>query len=385
MMKNTPLNNAVAARRRVTAAVLLGSAIVAQAIPAHAQEASSAAAAPQLAITKSPTAAADNLQTPKVEVFRSAPTLPHGATPETEAAKPVTAAVTGPVGPASAAVLAKVAEEDVPDVLTPNLRPWPLAYIEPVPLNALYFTLPTARDARIMLPGYASDEVDRVRFTVNRYVTDNIGNAAQARGRQMEAFQTWVANYDKQKAELPKDPWAAYQFSKEALPVVKAFREKVAAQAEPSLNRMIKDVNGAVAQITPVMEATSSYELKLQWYNVLVQLKEGVTLYQARVAEADRPLLDAIAAFENANPPVARPLGPAPRPKSAATVVANAVLTEGEAVVIAPREPAKPIPVEPPPSQTGGIVVMFGIAAAVIGLFMKLRKRVARTGATKKD
>lgn len=382
-MTNKPhLNKATPVRGRVVAAsLLIGGAVGFLNLPAHAEQAASApAATPQLAMTKTAPAAepADYLQTPKVQAFETAPSM-RSATLDTTPASAV--AVPGQGSPAA---LRAVQGEDVPWALATESRPWPLAYAELNPLNTLVLVLPSEREARIMLPGYVADAAERARFTVTRYITDNIGSGAQVRGRQLETFNVWAENTTKKKQGLPQDPWAAYQFNKEALATLKTFKDKVQAQTAPDVQRMSQDIKAAVEKISPVMEVMSTYEQKMQWYNVLVQLKEGIGLYQARVAEADRQILDAIAAFERDNPPVARPVGNPPRnegegfkaPAPTPAATSNVSMTPD-----APREAA-----EPPArkaeqgNSTVGFLVLLAMGAAVVGLFMRLRKRLSKKG-----
>ena len=318
---------------------------------------------------------ADYLQTPKVQAFESAPSM-HSSILDAAPASAV--AVPGQVSPAA------LQGDDVPWALSTESRPWPLAYAELNPLNTLVLALPSEREARIMLPGYVADAAERARFTVTRYITDNIGSGAQVRGRQLETFNVWAENSTKKKQALPHDPWAAYQFNKEALATLKTFKDKVQAQTAPDVQRMSQDIKAAVEKISPVMEVMSTYEQKMQWYNVLIQLKEGIGLYQARVMDADRQILDAIAAFERDNPPVSRPAGNPPRnegegfkaPAPTPAATSNVSMTPD-----APREAA-----EPPArkaeqgNSTVGFIVLLAMGAAVIGLFMRLRKRLSKKG-----
>ncbi|KVP96395.1 hypothetical protein WJ97_10925 [Burkholderia ubonensis] len=397
-MTNTPHRvKATKANGRVVAASLIvGGAVGFLSLSAYAAQAASAPAAqtpPQLAITQAakPAESADILQTPKVQAFESAPSL-RGSVLDAplDKARAPEAQEQGaaPASAVSTSALSKLQGEDVPWTLASDLRPWPLAYAELIPLNTLSFSLPTEKEARIMLPGYVADTVDRARFTASRYVTDNIGSAAQIRGRQLETFNLWAQNTSKQKLNLPKDPWAAYQFNKEALATLKAFKEKVLSQTEPTIQRMAQDINASVEKITPVMNVMATYEQKMQWYNVLVQLKEGVGLYQARVSEADRQILDAIAAFERDNPPVARPAGsPPPRPDADGVKPATGAVTPAVGMTPdTPREAAEPpARKQEQSSQTGGLIVLLGMGTVVIGLFMKLRKRISKKGAKAKS
>lgn len=384
MMKKTSLAKTAEVNSRHVAALLLVGGVVgltslsagAQTPPAPTQ------ATPQLAMTKpaQPAASADPA-TPRAQAFETAPSLRTSPLALGQGAPQISAE-----GAAALNEMAKQAvEENVTWVLDSDSRPWALSFQEPPPLNALVLTLPSDREARIQLPGAAADMADRARMVVSRYITDNIGSAAQARGRQLEAFNMWAANTTRQKKLLAKDPWVAYQFNREALEAVTAFKARVNSQTAPGLERMADDVRRVVSEVSTVMNATGGYDQKMQWYNVLVQLKEGVSLYQTRVVDADRAILDAIAGFEQDNPPVARPAGnPPPRKQEgmvsggAATAAPNAAMTP-EGVV--QREKAQPVKKEEAPSQTGGLIVIAGMAAVVFGLFLKLRRRVAKKAA----
>ncbi|WP_157640000.1 hypothetical protein [Burkholderia ubonensis] len=391
-MTNTPHRvKATKSNGRVVAASLIvGGAVGFLSLSAHAEQGASAPAvqnAPPLAIAQSakPADTAESLQTPKVQAFETAPSLRNSVL-DAPVPKVSASEVQGQGGPlsstAGASALSTLQGEDVTWVLGSDSRPWPLAYAELNPLNSLYFALPTEKDARIMLPGYVADVVDRARFTVTRYITDNIGSAAQTRGRQLETFNVWAQNTAKQKQSLSKDPWVLYQFNKEALATVKTFKEKVQAQSEPTVKQMALDINATVEKVTPVMNVMATYEQKMQWYNLLVQLKEGVGLYQARVADADKQILDAIAAFERENPPVARPAGnPPPRPGTDGVASTNGGAATPN-VSMTPeikREAAEaPAQKQEPASQTGGVIVLLGMGAVAIGLFLKLRRRISK-------
>lgn len=391
-MKNkSQRGQATASRGRFIAASLLAAAPLASfmTLSAHAQSNAAPVVAPAASqVVASPPAAPlqdnGNPLPPKAQAFETAPSAAR-ATQPTSASIP--AANSAPA--ATAAPNTRVLQgEDIPWALRAEDRPWPLAYAELNPLNALYFALPTEKDARFMLPGYVADAAERARFTATRYITDNIGSAAQIRGRQLETFNVWADSTTKKKQLLPKDPWAVYQFNREALATLKVFKDKVASQTEPTVQKMAQDVKLAVEKISPLMEVMSSYELKMQWYNVLVQLKEGVGLYQTRVSEADRQILDAIAAFERDNPPVARPEGTPPSRNDVETGRQPAPIVAAPHVAmtpVAPREAAEPPSQKNEPhSSTGGIVVLMGMGAAVIGLFFRLRKRLAKKSSSTK-
>jgi hypothetical protein len=377
-------------RGRVIAASLIGAAgflsIAAYADPASAPLAQ--ASAPQ-AVAQADSVAPDAVPAAKPQVFETAPSIPKSvldaAAANAQAASGgITAAGGAPVTGAPAALSTSDNADNVPWALDGQTRPGVLNYPSLIPLNGLYFTLPTDKQARIMLPGNASDAASQARYVVSRYVTDNIGGAVQARTRQLESISNWVEQTSQKKQLLPKDPWAVYQFNHEALNTLKSFKDKVVGQSTPDTQRMTADVQNAVTQISVVMEATGGYDQKMTWYNVLVQLKDGVNLYQTRIAAEDQKILDVIAGFERDNPPVARPEGnppPAPNladgPLAKRPTPASPMLTPD-----AQREPAQPLVTrQDSGSSAGGYIVVLGMLAVVIGLFFKLRKRVSNKGA----
>ncbi|MBU9199795.1 hypothetical protein KTD31_00080 [Burkholderia multivorans] len=381
------------------ASLLLGGAVGFLSLSAQADQGVGAqpvqAPPPQLAMTQpAPLSAADAAVIPKVQTFQTAPDIQPARVNTTApasagaASNPGAAQVANPTS-ASAAGVSALQAANAPWVLESNTHPWVLNYIELLPLNGLYFTLPNEKDARIMLPGRVEDAADQARTVVGRYITNNIGAAAQIRGRQLEAFNNWADNIRKQKAMLPKDPWAAYQFNKEARAAESVFRSRIESQSQPQLDRMAQDIRTAVSQITPVMNAMGDYDQKMRWYNVLVQLRDGMSLYQTRVTESDRQLLDAMDEFENENPVVPQPSGglpPTPEQQRAAAAehanpVSNVNLTDAAAT----RTPAKaPANTSQPSSSMGGVIVIVMVGIAVLGLFMKLRQRVSKKGGKEK-
>lgn len=351
---------------------------------------------PKLAITQpAPLSAADAAVIPKIQTFQTAPDIKTASagSPVPDSANAASTTGSAPVAvpastPASVGVSA-LQSANAPWVLEASTHPWVLNYIELLPLNGLYFTLPNEKDARIMLPGRVEDAADQARTVVGRYVTNNIGTAAQVRSRQLEAFNNWADNIRKQKAMLPKDPWAAYQFNKEARAAEAVFRAHIESQSQPQLDRMAQDIRAAVEQITPVMNAMGDYDQKMRWYNVLIQLRDGMSLYQTRVTESDRQLLDAMDAFEQANPVIPQPSGSLPptpeQQRAAAAEHANPVSGVNLTDASATRTPAKaPVNASQPSSSMGGVIVLVMVGIAVLGLFLKLRNRVSKKGAKEK-
>lgn len=383
---------------RVIAASLIGAAgflsLAAHADPAPAPVAQAPA---QQAAAQPGNSSPEALVAAKPQAFETAPSIAKsildttpasGAGAASAATTAAAAASSVPVAGAAAPASAGDSKDNVPWALDIDTRPGPLNYAALNPLNGLYFTLPTVAQARIMLPGNASDAANQARYVIQRYITDNIGSAAQARARQLEAVTNWVDQTNQKKKLLSKDPWAAYEFNREALSTLQGFKDKVDHQSAPTLERMTADVQAAVSQIAPIMEATGGYEQKMLWYNVLVQLKEGINLYQARVTDSDHQVQEVIAAFERDNPPVVRPQGDPPlEPNLADGPLARRTAAAPKPSLTstaadAQREPAQPPAVkQDSSSSTGGVIVVLGMLAVVVGLFLKLRKRVSNKGA----
>lgn len=366
-------------RRGVTASLLLGGAVGFLSLTTHAESAKTAP--PQMAITAPAAPSTGGGQPPKVQPFQTAPLMvtrqePSLVAPGSDASSPVTAKVSALSEPVTQS-------EDVFWALTPEQRPWALAYVELMPLNTLYFTLPSERDARMMLPGASAEAADLAKFTASRYITDNIGLAEQVRTRQLEGLNTWASHIETQKASTQGNEWAAFQFNKEMLAILKEFKKKVAAQSAPGFDRMATDINAGVTAISGVIEVTSAYDIKMRWYNVLVQLKDGMGLYVTRVNELDSKVLTAIAAIERNNPPLAQPMTPPPARPVDGAEAASKPIPAASLTPATPREVAKPL-VEPAKSGTSNFIILGVMSLAAFGIFMKLRKRVSKTGATKK-
>lgn len=373
----------------IAASLFLSGAFCVGAAPVFAQQAAPSAAPqtpPPLAIANPAPAKAPSVDLSaapaRPQAFQSAPSL-RPASAMGSASVPQAAASAASSGQAVAPLTTTPAPSATPDtgphwVLNVQTRPWPLVYTQPAPLNALYFSLPTEKEARFMLPGYILDKVERARFVVSEYTTNNIGSAAQIRGRQLEAFNAWFANVNAQKKILSTDPWVVYQFNQEARAIAADFKSKIQTQTQPLIVQMADDVRKAVETISPIMNVMATYEQQMLWYNVLVQLKESVSLYQARVFEADKQILDAIERFEQENPPVARPVGNPP-PQLPSEI--NGGPTANPSAPVLTPEIKREKAVEPvrkeESSSMGGLIVLLGMGVFVVGLFLKLRNRVS--------
>lgn len=271
---------------------------------------------------------------------------------------------------------------EVPWVLTPEAHPWPLRYQEPMLMSNLHLRTPDPRDVRIMLPGVAADEAETARFTANKFVVDAIALGAQARGRQLEEITQWVERTKEQlKLVDMTDPWQAYQFTLEAHRELTEFQQKITSQSEPSINAMADQIRQAIAQIAPVMDASEAYDLRMSWYNIMVLLKEGLSLYQTQILGADKQVLDLIEQFKNEHPLAERPEGPlplTPEQAQAKKVAANATLAQmPTAEIKAQRSPApEPLAVDSQGSGfMGGLIVAVVALIAGAGVFFTIFRR----------
>lgn len=283
----------------------------------------------------------------------------------------------------SAATLNKsLSEPEVPWVIKPDAHPWPLRYQEPTLLSNLYLRTPDPRDAKIMLPGVAADEAERARFAANKFVVDAIALGAQSRGRQLEEISQWLERTKEQlKAVDMTDPWQAYQFTREAHHELKDFQKKIQAQSEPSINAMADQVRQAIAKLTPLMNESEAYDLRMAWYNVMVLLKEGLNLYQTQILGADKQVLDLVDAFLEEHPLAPRPEGPlppTPEQARAKKVAENANLAPMPSTEIkAERSPApERMAVDAQGSSViGGLIVAVVALLAGAGVFFTIFRR----------
>lgn len=277
------------------------------------------------------------------------------------------------------------ANPSVPWVLGASAHPWPLQYYEPIAFSNLVLRVPAERDARIMLPGVAADEAEHARFTANKFVVDAIGLGAQARGRQLEEINKWVTRTKEQLKSIDADdPWQMYQFSQEAHGYLNEFQAKVKAQSEPSIASMADQIRKAIDQISPVMSVTESYELRMAWYNIMVLLKEGLTLYQSQILGADQQILDQVTAFISEHPPLPRPEGPLPlTPEEAQAKKAAAAASLAPVAVDSPKDDRTPAAAPGATSDqssgvSGGIIVGLVSLLTGGGLFFAIRRRISR-------
>ena len=341
-----------ARRPAALAAVLLSLASLSQ---AHAQTAASTPAVPSSAAALPPSYVVQR-DTPATDgapmEAASAPTASTGA-PSAEGA-------------------------DAPWVLGADQHPWPLHYREPAPLNVLYLDLPTSAEVRLMLPGRAADAADRARFAVSKFFSDVIGSANQVRGSQLEALNSWIERTNKQSQTLSADVWQRYEFSREALSEVTKFRDQVKGQSQPQAERLAEQVRDAVSKIAPLVDLMPTYELRMAWYNILVQLKEGVTLYQTQVGTVDQNLGNTLEQYLSQHPPVPRPEGNPPQRQNPGAQQARSAQAPTLTVAAQQednRKPAKAVAVEKAPdSYVGAVLALFAVLTGV-WVFFKLRKR----------
>lgn len=366
---------------RLKASVALS--MMALSVSAFAQASAAAGQSPQ------PVPDAFGIRTPEAASLAAAPSaasdLAAASAPAATNAGAIAGLATDVKTAAASASRAPGEDPDaLPWTLAPEQHPLPLHYQAPAPVTGLYLELPAEAEVKLMLPGRAADAADATRLAVSRFLTGVIGSASQARGRQLEALNQWLENTNKQEQSLSADPWARYEFSREALGTLTQFRASVAAQTQPQTDSLVEQVRAVVARIAPLVSVMQTYELRMAWYNVLVQLKEGADLFQSQVTTSDQTILASVDQYLAQHPPVSRPAStPPPRPNGltrpqASNSVAPTPGLTSSAMQDSPRKPAATAPA-PAKDQPSGLFggALIGLFSVLTGawLFMKFRKR----------
>jgi hypothetical protein len=275
----------------------------------------------------------------------------------------------------------------VPWALDPNIQPWPLHFPSVPPMATLWFpSLPSGPDAKMMLPGEASQAAAQARESITTFFSRVLSVSSELRGGEQEQLNDWLTRTGQQEAKVGQDEWARYEFSREALVTVVRFRDQVAGQTQPDVDRLATQVRTTALKIAPLVNLMPTYELRMDWYNNLVALRDGVNAYQEQVGNADHQLLATLDDYIMSHPLVPRPEGTPPqRPgpmgmraqqqhqPSLAETGDNA-MTDGQQQV--QRKPAA-IPVKPEaPSHTGATLLLFAFAAAAgAWVWLKLKGR----------
>lgn len=300
--------------------------------------------------------------------------------------KPVAAPVAaGTPGTVVAPVTSSTAV-DVPWALDPNSHPYPLRFEEAGRFSTLYLSPPSVDDSRVMLPGRVADAIDYTRVEVNKYFVSQLSIASQVRGKQLEALSTWLERTEQQARGLKGEPWEKYQFSLEARTNAQAFRDGVAHQGEAPLERMVSEVRKAVGQLSPLMEVMPTHELQLGWYNILLQLKDGVAAYQTQVQAADAQLLEKVDDFLKRYPAVEKPAGDPPVNKPRGVPKLTPPTETGmDSVSLKPAKPAAEAPKQMvEPSSSTGYLVLVGAVALAGGVLFRIRSKMKKGGSAPK-
>lgn len=367
---------------QAAAAILITSLLSASALAQVPPPARPAAPAPVTA----PTAAADQPLTsdPREQAARL----------EAESSLPPGVIASAPSVRANADVLASLrqgnslegtgmTDPDVPWILAPDQHPLPLHYSEPQNINILLLDIPSTAEARLMNPGRALDLAERARYTTSKYTSDAIGLITLTRTRQAEAIERWLAYTDKQAAALGNDPWQHYQFWHEARPMMEAYRAKAAEQTAPPLMRMVDDSKRAVAAIIPIVNLMPTHEARLAWYNVMVQLKEGLGLFQRQLADADKRVNDLFDGYLQRHPYVPRPAGAIPADPRLVKAVPQPTLSElpqSGVVTPAASQEAKPRTAIKASSGFGsGLLITGVLLVALAAAVLKMRGKAGKS------
>jgi len=273
-------------------------------------------------------------------------------------------------------------EKEAPWVLSPEQQPWPLHYREPAPMNVLHLNIPSLAEARLMLPGRAADMLERAQASIHKYINDAIGHSAQFRGAQLESLDTWIERTLMQLRDIPEHPWAQYQFNKSARKIMQDYRDRAEPQSGRALEQVYGDIQHAVSRISPIIEVMPTHELSMGWYNAMVQLRNGLDIYQSQVHQADQRVLSKIDDFLNHHPAVAQPAGdPPPQPRSGLSGLS--AIEKAQQQPMAPKllldAPSSPAPedrveLQASGDSTGGLIVLAGMLGVAIYFVMRLRK-----------
>lgn len=288
----------------------------------------------------------------------------------------VLSTATAPTASSAGQLPVAAKEADAPWVLAPEQHPWPLRYSAPAVLNTLLLDIPTVQDARLMLPGRAADAVENARFATNKYLTDVLGMAVQDRRKQAELLEQWLERVALQAREVDSGEWPQYQFNREARKTMSEYRAQLAGQSEAGMQQLLTDARDAILRMNEVMPVMTTHELSMGWYNIMVQLRNGVAMYQAQVEQSDARVLALADDFLAQTPEVPRPQGPAPaqvRPGMAAPAVAASAPSVKLSAPVAPA-PAPELKAESQ-DTLGGMLVVGGGLVAMLLMALRLRKR----------
>jgi len=208
---------------------------------------------------------------------------------------PVPLEPTNPASPYSATPSATLGfNPDVPWVLTPDQKPWPLHYSEPSLPTRIVTSVPTVNELRLLLPGQVLDFIDRTRYAVNKYISDSLGASTQLRKRQLEQVQSWAKRVQEQKRLLPDADWPQYQFAKDTRDIASEFRQRVQEQSAPAVGRFIEEGQHLISKLTELMAVMPTHDMRKAAYDLMVRIQEGAELYQAQVQQEDAQILRAL-------------------------------------------------------------------------------------------
>lgn len=283
---------------------------------------------------------------------------------------------------ASSLPASSTAHEDMPTwLLPPEVHPAVLHLSSGAPVTPLMLSVPEVADARLMLPGAALDEAAAVRASISRYVTSTVSRAVETRSQQLEAVTRWTEQARQQKKLVPQDEWAAYEFNVEARAQLDPVLLQLKNQAGQGTAQLTAVLQKAVATLTPLIAVMPTYESRIAWYNLQVQLKEALDLYNAEVLPLEKKLKDTVESFDVENPALTRPVSalPAKDGLSAGNATTAAKVAPEAVAIKKDLKPAASSPAATTANQGsgvfGGLLVAGFIAVTFVGLFVMLRKR----------
>jgi len=357
------------------------SSVQASAVPASSQEKVNAGALTTPAAVNQDAQAAASQPTPGVPLPGSASVATSGsARPNVLVADNIAAAGYGAKPGTSDATGTSVLELSY--VLSSDERTVPLRYRAPEQFPAFLVSMPESADLRLMLPGRVMDAAEESRSQVARYFSDVLGNASAERGRQAESVDFWINDATTKLRNLGPDPWKRYQFIREARELAVNFRSGIESQSSAEIERLTSAAAATIRKAQVAMDSSRTHEQKMAWYNVMVQVRDGVNLLQGQILAADKKTVNALTRFLEGMREEPRPAGDPPtkvKPLSAANQRQNMDMPTPAVI----RTPASPAPVAEPPQSAFAKYGAFGVGLLMVFGMLGLGRKFFKRGPEK--